>query len=91
MTTLTRTRIPFVTTTKMRRNISTYMDKVQRENSIIGVGRRDKIEVVVIKYPEYMNPHLNEITNINAHSRSFDFLKDEPDLYSVKDLKKRYV
>lgn len=33
------------------------------------------------------NKHVNEITNINALSKSFDFLSDEPELYSVSDLK----
>jgi hypothetical protein len=31
---------------------------------------------------------INEITNINSYSQSFDFLKDEPELYSIDDLKK---
>lgn len=30
------------------------------------------------------------ITLINTESKSFDFLKDEEDLYSVNDLKERY-
>ncbi len=30
----------------------------------------------------------NEITNINAYSKSFDFLADEPEVYSASDLKK---
>ncbi len=36
------------------------------------------------------NTEVNEITNINAHSESFDFLADEPELYSVSDLKVKY-
>jgi len=34
---------------------------------------------------------IDEITDINSKSSSFDFLKKEPDLYSKKDLKKEYV
>jgi hypothetical protein len=34
---------------------------------------------------------IDEITNINANSKSFDFLKYEPDLYSVSDLKKLFL
>ena len=30
------------------------------------------------------------ITNVNTYSKSFDILSDEPELYSVSDLKKRY-
>jgi SAM-dependent methyltransferase len=31
----------------------------------------------------------NEITNINANSESFDFLAEEPEIYSVKDIKRK--
>jgi len=36
------------------------------------------------------NKDVNEITNVNAHSKSFDFLADEPELYSILDLKREY-
>lgn len=91
MSTLTHTRIPFVTTTEMRKNIAAYIGGIRRKGGLLGIGRRDKIEVVIMKYPEVLNDKLNEITNINANSRAFDFLSDEPDLYTVNDLKKRYV
>jgi len=44
------------------------------------------------KCPEHpiYNTNVNEITNINALSKSFDFLADEPELYSILDLKKKY-
>lgn len=31
------------------------------------------------------------ITEINAELGGFDFLEEEPDLYSIEDLKKKYV
>ena len=34
---------------------------------------------------------VSRVTHINAHSKSFDFLSKEPDLYSISDLKKRDV
>jgi len=34
---------------------------------------------------------VNEITNINALSKSFDFLREEPELYSRADVIKKYV
>ncbi|MFQ5661847.1 MAG: hypothetical protein ACE5F2_01170 [Candidatus Paceibacteria bacterium] len=80
-----------ISTTAMRKNISEVINKVKYSDQVFGVGRRNKIEVIIMKYPENTNKNLNEITNINANSSSFDFLKDEPDLYSIKDLKKRYV
>ena len=36
------------------------------------------------------NTNMNEIANINALSKSFDFLADESELYSVSDLKVKY-
>ncbi|MBU1091506.1 hypothetical protein KKA27_01420 [Patescibacteria group bacterium] len=80
-----------ISTTSMRKNISEVINKVKYNNRVFGVGRRNKAEVIIIKYPENINKKVNKITNINANSSSFDFLKEEPDIYSVKDLKKRYV
>lgn len=34
---------------------------------------------------------MNNITCINATSGSFDFLIDEPEIYSVSDLRKKYT
>ncbi len=63
--------------------------RARHHGEIFGIGRRNAIEALIIKFPAY-NSDLNEITNINGYSKSFDFLKEEPDLYSASDLKKRY-
>ena len=34
---------------------------------------------------------IDSVTYFNANSPSFDFLREEPELYTVSDLKKRYV
>lgn len=75
----------------MRSHISEVIDEVRYNNQVFGVGRRDKIEVLIMKYPENLNKKLSDLTNLNANSSSFDFLKDEPDFYSVDDLKRVYV
>ena len=80
-----------LSTTDVRNHISEVIDEVRYKGEVFGIGRRDKIEAVIIKYPEYANKKLNELTNFNANSSSFDFLKDEPDIYSKKDLKKSYA
>ncbi len=80
-----------ISTTTMRKDISEIMDEVTYKDRVFGIGRRDVIEAVIIKYPEQLNKHLSEMTNVNAHSPSFNFLEDEPDLYSVDDLKKKYA
>lgn len=81
----------FVTTTNARKNISSIIDRVKVHGEVFGIGRRNSIDALIIQFPSAYNSDLNEITNVNALSRSFDFLKDEPELYSVNDLRKKYV
>ena len=64
---------------------------MQYKGGIIAIGRQHKKEALLIPFPENLNDDLSDITNFNANSASFDFLKDEPDLYSISDLKKSYV
>jgi len=80
-----------VTTTNARRNIKAIVDRVKFRGDVFGLGRRNSIDAVIIQFPEIYNRDLNDITNINSYSKSFDFLKDEPELYSVFDVKKKYV
>lgn len=80
-----------VTTTNARKNMGAIIDRVKYHGEVFGIGRRDSIDAVVLKFPEIYNTAVNDITNISAYSKSFDFLKDEPDLYSLSDLKKRYA
>src|SRR3989339_1251671 len=79
-----------ITTTEARKNIKQVIDRVKMHGEVFGIGRRNSIDAIVIQFPNHYNKNLNEITNINALSRSFDFLNEEPDLYSVADLKKSY-
>lgn len=76
-------------TTEARKHFSDILNKVRYEKIIVAIGRHDKEEVLMVPKPD-----LNEdlpISQMNAASTSFDFLQQEPDLYSLKDLKKRYV
>ena len=84
-------KIKFITTTKARKNISEIINQIRYKNNIFAIGRRSKIEALIIKFPENFNENVDEVTNINANSPSFDFLKKEPDLYAVSDLRKKYV
>lgn len=77
-------------TTEARKHLNEIINRVSFEKIIISVGRHNKKEVLIIPKPEIAEDDL-PITNINTASSSFDFLKDEPDIYSIKDLKKRYV
>lgn len=80
-----------VTTKNAQKHIRTIIDRVKDRGEVFGIGKRDLIDVIVLKFPEMYNAAVNNITNMNAYSKSFDFLKAEPDLYSVSDLKKRYA
>ncbi|MEK7453267.1 MAG: hypothetical protein AAB614_03465 [Patescibacteria group bacterium] len=80
-----------ISTTKMRKDISEIINEVKYKDRIFGIGRRDKIEAIIMRYPKNLNSNFDEITNINSNSASFDFLEDEPDIYNVEDLKQKYV
>lgn len=80
-----------MTTTNVRKHLSHVVDRVKVGGEVIAIGRRNAIEALLIQFPAAYNKNVNDITNVNAASRSFDFLKDEPELYSVSDLKKKYV
>ncbi len=79
-----------ITTTNARKNISSIINRVKYHGDVFAIGRRDAIDALLIQFPQSYNKELNDITNINAHSKSFDFLMKEPELYSISDLKKRY-
>lgn len=79
-----------VTTTEARKGIGKIVDAVRMTGRPVAIGRRNIPEVLIIRYPRY-NPEFSEITNLNAVGGAFDFLAEEPDLYSDKDLKERYA
>jgi len=76
-----------ITTTEARKRIRDIIDRVKYSGEVFGIGRRNSIDAVVIQFPGAYSKHVNDITNINAYSKSFDFLKHEPELYSHADLK----
>ena len=80
-----------ISTTIARQKIGRLIDQVKQSGQTVGLGRHDRIEALLIRYPDYLNRELDEWTNFLANAGSFDFLKNEPDLYSVRDLKKHYV
>jgi len=76
-------------TSEARKHLNEIVNKVRYQKAIISIGRRGKSEVLVVPAPE---PEEDlPVSEINAKSPSFDFLENEPDLYSLHDLKKRYV
>lgn len=80
-----------ITATAARKNLPKLINAVRYTNRPVVIGRHNKAEVMLIKFPEHMNESLSESTNINQYGGAFDFLEDEPDLYSIDDLTVSYV
>jgi hypothetical protein len=82
--------IKTLSTTEAREQISELVNLVSTSHKSIVIGRRNIPEVVLIPFPTFWNGKLSEITNINTYSKSFDFLSNEPEIYSVNDIKQKY-
>lgn len=76
--------------TEARKRFSELVNHVRYANTPVLIGRHDTAEVLMIKFPSQHNPALDEATNMNQYGGAFDFLEQEPDLYSYDDVKKRY-
>lgn len=83
--------IKTISTTKARAKISEIIERVKTRNEVFVFGRRNNPEAVIIKFPDAYSSNFSDITNVNAYSGSFDFLKSEPDLYGWSDIKKKNV
>lgn len=79
-----------ISTTIARKQLGHLIETVKERNSVFGIGRRNRVEAILIKYPDYINSLLDPWTQFAANSGSFDFWANEPELYSVKDVKRRY-
>jgi ribosome-interacting GTPase 1 len=80
-----------LTTTNARKKIKEIVNRARYRGEVFAIGRRNEIDAVLIGFPQAYNDSLSDITNVNAYSKSFDFLAKEPDIYSIADLKRRYV
>jgi prevent-host-death family protein len=80
-----------IATTEARRHFSELINKVRYTNTPVAIGRHNKGEVLIIKFPGETNPLLDETTNFNQYAGAFDWLQDEPDIYSAEDLETPYV
>lgn len=80
-----------ISTTNARKSIKEIVNRARYRGEVFVIGRRNAFDAVLIGFPHAYNRDVNDITNVNAYSKSFDFLSDEPDIYSTTDLKKRYA
>lgn len=83
--------IQVISTTHARKHLSALVNRVRRSRHPIAIGRREKAEALLIRFPEHASPEVDEWTNINQYGGAFDFLEDEPDIYAPDDLIKPYV
>lgn len=83
--------IKTISTKKVREHISDIIEGVKNRGEVFVFGRRNNPEAILIKFPDMYNPRFSDITNINTYSNSFNFLKDESDIYTFSDIKKKYV
>ncbi|HCM43439.1 MAG: hypothetical protein UY39_C0068G0012 [Candidatus Kaiserbacteria bacterium GW2011_GWC2_49_12] len=79
-----------ISTTDARKRLSEIVEAVKMSGRAIAIGRRNKPEVIIAPYPRNYDPAVSDIVNFAAASGTFDFLFDEPDLYTDKDIKWRY-
>lgn len=77
------------TTTEARKNLAHIVNQVKYQKILVSIGRRDEQEVLIV--PGFAIDEPLPISEINAQSASFAFLDQEPNIYTLKDLKKRYV
>ena len=76
-----------ISTTQAREHLGKYLDKLTKgETEAFVLGRRNEPEAVLIKFPTLYSKKVTDITNVNAYSKSFDFLDNEPELYSLDDI-----
>ncbi len=80
-----------ISLTNARKHISSMIDEVRETGQVFAIGRHNDLEAVLLKFPREYNKSFSDIANINAYSSSFDFLEQEPELYSAADLKRSYV
>ena len=80
-----------IPTTEARKRLSAIVNAVRFSNKPVAIGRHNKAEVLLIKFPEHTNPNVDAITNMNQFGGAFEFLEDEPEIYSKEDMIKSYV
>ena len=76
--------------TDARKKLGELIKQVKYGKRTIALGQHGKAEVFLVALPQEGDDTIN-LAELAQASGSFDFLLEEPDLYSREDLKKRYV
>ncbi len=75
-----------ISSSNARKYISSLVDEVVETGEVVAIKRHNEIDAVIVKFPREYRKDFSDVANLNAYSKSFEFLKDEPDLYSRKDI-----
>lgn len=76
-------------TSKARALLPKWIDSLKERDGVFVIGRRNVPEAVLIKFPSEYRKDVTDITNVNAYSAIFDFLSDEPEIYTSADVRKK--
>lgn len=76
--------------TEGRRKLGELVNTVKFQRCTIALGNHGKAEALLIANISPEDAPLS-MAAANAASGSFAFLEAEPDIYTIKDLKKRYA
>ncbi len=83
-------RMKIISTTEARKRIGDIVNRVKYRGEVFAIGRRNSIDAVIMKYRSEKEKELDDLAAIAMAGGSFDFLYDEPNIYSRKDLKEVY-
>jgi len=75
-----------ISTSKAREMLPQFIDALKEHDGAFIIGRRNNPEAVLIRFPSAYRANVTDSTNVNAYSSSFDFLNDEKEVYSERDL-----
>ncbi len=79
-----------ISATEARKNLSELMQEVRHTGVAVGILRHGRLEAYLTPAPSW-NEKVSDITNMAALGGAFDFLYNEPDIYTDADLKERYA
>lgn len=79
-----------ISASNARKHIGTLIDEVVETGEVIAIKRHKDIDALIVKFPRDYRKGFSDVSNINTYSTSFDFLKDESEDYSRKDIKKAH-
>ena len=76
-----------ISVTDGRKQLGELISQVEYQKRLIALEKNGKAEALLVASSDF--PQDVTVSDMNAASPSFTFLDDEPDLYSIADVKER--